>query len=390
MTKKYTYAKVSLCIGLLSFHIFSSCVHTRQALGVGSNVREEMGWTLGNAKRTWHAHPQRVIGYAAGGVALFCAGAAGIWGLTHVLSGSNTNALAGGNHSMLTTTTSSICNVTMTAPSNTTLDRAISTWESTCDKYSIPDVNATTPFLMGSSSSFASSTKLETDTPDVTTASAWNSDVNATTPFSMPSVSDVFSAIAQPSFQASTLEEWINHGLDVDLKNMNDSGKTLLMVAAEDGRLDITKRLIDSGANINEKDKQGFTALLHAIFNNRPDIVNILIDNKANLDEKDDQGRTPLLYTVFYDRPDIVNILIDNGVKVDEKDGQGATALMHAARANYLDIAQALIDKGANKSIMDIEGKTALDYAEESGLKGNDEMKALLSNKLTTELTTVA
>lgn len=324
MTKKYTYAKVSLCIGLLSFHTLSSCVDTRQALGVGSNVREEMGWTLGNAKRTWHAHPKRVIGYAAGGVALFCAGAVGIWGLTHVLSGSNTNALAGGNHSMLTTTPSSMCNVTMTAPSNTTLDKAIATWESTCDKYGIPDVNATTPFSMGSSSSFASSTKLETDTPDVTTASAWNSDVNATTPFSMPSVSDVFSAIAQPSFQTSTLKEWIDYGLDVNQKNMNDSGKTLLMATSQ------------------------------------------------------------------YGRPDVARILIENGAKVDAKDDKGATALMHAAGANYLDIAQALIDKGADKNIKDIKGKTALDYAKESRLNGTDEMKALLSNKVTTELTTVA
>lgn len=38
MNKKYRYAKVDLLVGLLSLNILSSCVHTRQALGVDTLI----------------------------------------------------------------------------------------------------------------------------------------------------------------------------------------------------------------------------------------------------------------------------------------------------------------------------------------------------------------
>ncbi|WP_342265609.1 hypothetical protein [Cardinium endosymbiont of Philonthus spinipes] len=83
--------KIGLCIGLLSFNIFSSCVNTNQELG-GHSMREKMGWTGGNWNRFEHRHPyiakgvKGVVGLGLAGITI-----GGIYGIYTVLRGNELN-----------------------------------------------------------------------------------------------------------------------------------------------------------------------------------------------------------------------------------------------------------------------------------------------------------
>jgi len=54
------------------------------------------------------------------------------------------------------------------------------------------------------------------------------------------------------------------------------------------------KKLIDSGADVNAKNKDGDTPLHTATWKGNIEIVKLLIENGANLNIQDSNGKTPL------------------------------------------------------------------------------------------------
>lgn len=131
------------------------------------------------------------------------------------------------------------------------------------------------------------------------------------------------------------------------------------------------KKLIDSGANINEPDSNGVTPLMHAICYRKPDVAKYLIESGADIKVKDKQGYDALLYAVSYatedGRLEIVKILIDKGAYLESKDLLGLTPL---ALASYYPsypysakVIKLLIKSGANINATVPEGETVLDLA---------------------------
>ena len=70
-------------------------------------------------------------------------------------------------------------------------------------------------------------------------------------------------------------------------KNVTNDGKTTLMIAAANGNARLVKRMLKRKGNINFLDKSGWTALRYAVSNNRRDITKILIDEGADPDVPD-------------------------------------------------------------------------------------------------------
>jgi len=152
-------------------------------------------------------------------------------------------------------------------------------------------------------------------------------------------------------------------------------GKTALMWAIHYGdlkRLDILKIIIETGANINEKDKNGNTALMLAVTNNnltniiRLLFIKLLIDNGANLDEKNDEGKTAIILASQMGNIEVVELLVKNGANIDEQEEITShniarrNALMRAIENNYIKVVELLINNGANLSVSDALGDTPL------------------------------
>ena len=88
----------------------------------------------------------------------------------------------------------------------------------------------------------------------------------------------------------------------------NGKGRALI-VAARLGRTEISRILIDKGADVNTKDSKGKTALMLASLNGYTSIVDLLIKNHANLNMTDNRGRTALLLAKKKGHTDIAEIL---------------------------------------------------------------------------------
>lgn len=64
------------------------------------------------------------------------------------------------------------------------------------------------------------------------------------------------------------------------------------------GNTDSVLKLINAGANVNEKDVYGLTPLIQATITNNLTIAKTLIEKGASIDQKDVTGQTPLQWAV--------------------------------------------------------------------------------------------
>lgn len=144
----------------------------------------------------------------------------------------------------------------------------------------------------------------------------------------------------------------------------NKNKETILMKACKEEKIDIVKRLIKAGANVNAQDENGITALMFACKNNNFDIAKILLGAKADVNIKDHDGYTAFAYAFFQEKRnnDILNTLIKAGADVNVQ-VNGRTPLMIGCSFNDIDMVKTLIAAGADVNSKAIDGATALEFA---------------------------
>ena len=113
---------------------------------------------------------------------------------------------------------------------------------------------------------------------------------------------------------------------------------------------------IQTGSDINAKDRGGLTPLMWAsMFNTDPAVITALLHAGADLDGQDDYGFTPLMMAVeFNQNPAVIVTLLKAGANPGVKDSAGRTAFGYAqVRAGLLGTQayQALKEFGARSSI---------------------------------------
>jgi ankyrin repeat protein len=135
--------------------------------------------------------------------------------------------------------------------------------------------------------------------------------------------------------------------------------------AAYDGNIDEVMYLFSiNNKVIHEKDREGDTAILKASRNcNSHNVITFLIDSGANVNDKDQIGQTPLIAATQHGCKKLVELLIGAGADIHEKNEFGQSAIITAAQENQLEIAKFLIESGANVNIPDAEGQTPYTYA---------------------------
>jgi ankyrin repeat protein len=168
-------------------------------------------------------------------------------------------------------------------------------------------------------------------------------------------------------------------GFDINTRDKLDNA-TALHWAAQFGTVDVVKRLIDAGADIDgEGDEHEIGAIgwatcfkqvrteaaeyllaqgakptiFAAVALNRADLVRKLVADDPTLlrmrkMSRFEHHRTPLHLAVLKNRPQMVKLLLELGADASAKDGRGYTPLALATDKTNPAIAAALIAAGAN------------------------------------------
>lgn len=121
--------------------------------------------------------------------------------------------------------------------------------------------------------------------------------------------------------------------------------------------------LADNGVNPNAVDAQGRTMLHLAAMEGRADAIDALLRHGAGVDAVDQEGWTPLHHAAERGDTGLVKLLLEHGAAVDAADWKGRTALHVASLKGEAEPVEQLIDGGAQVSLTDHGERTAEDIA---------------------------
>jgi ankyrin repeat protein len=152
---------------------------------------------------------------------------------------------------------------------------------------------------------------------------------------------------------------------------VNMNLKCPLHLAIIHQNIEITKELLNAGADPNLQDNEGNTPIMLAAFYHNTEIADLLFNLDVNIDLslKNNKGWTALIAGCNNDAPayssnkEIITKLISKGISINEKDNNGNTALNMLSN-NINDytklIIAILLEAGADPNIDDNIGDTPL------------------------------
>jgi ankyrin repeat protein len=169
-----------------------------------------------------------------------------------------------------------------------------------------------------------------------------------------------------------------------DAKVVGASGRTALIMAANQNDLAMVQFFLDQGVNVNavdSTDKSGHTALMAAAAQSNTAMVKTLIQKGAdvNMTTTDAssvkngplafKGRTALMMGAPYGSTEMIRVFLDAHADVNVRDIAGMTPLMFAVASENQDpeVIRMLLGAGADPKIQSTTGETALDWARKYG-----------------------
>lgn len=110
--------------------------------------------------------------------------------------------------------------------------------------------------------------------------------------------------------QTVNAKELVNsNNLGINSEVVTTFDATPLCVAISKGDIDLVKKLVEYGADINDKIQRGITPLMMATRYQNVEMVKFLLSKGAKLDVKDDNGKTALDHAKSINATEIIQIL---------------------------------------------------------------------------------
>lgn len=158
------------------------------------------------------------------------------------------------------------------------------------------------------------------------------------------------------------------YGLDVN--HRDQYGRTVLLLAAEQGDPDLIDFLVDHGANLNVTDHDGRGALHYSIHAKRFDNAFHLITHyHLDPNRQDKNGVTPVFWAAEYGENALIDMLVHHGADLGHVDHHGNGVLAYAVRLKQHETARHLLAvHGVDPNAADREGVTSFMIA----AKNND------------------
>lgn len=117
-----------------------------------------------------------------------------------------------------------------------------------------------------------------------------------------------------------------------------------LLQAADSGKVNIIRKLIKEGVNINAQDTKGRTATMIATYNNDIETAKVLIEAGADVNIQDNMKNNPFLYAGAEGYIELLKLTIDAGADPAITNRYGGTALIPASEHGYVDVVKLLLD----------------------------------------------
>lgn len=151
-----------------------------------------------------------------------------------------------------------------------------------------------------------------------------------------------------------------------------------LQSACIEGDLNRTKQIIESGFNINEILDEGKTAVCWSVSNGHNDLTRYLIEAGADTNfQEEDEGESVLIFAIQdlegENMVSMIKLLLENGALVDKPDFLGWTPLIHATSYNSIEAVEILLSYGADPNF-----RASDDSDSALMMCTHDEIKALL------------
>jgi ankyrin repeat protein len=156
------------------------------------------------------------------------------------------------------------------------------------------------------------------------------------------------------------------------------SGLTLLHCAADMGHVDMTKYLLDHGAQIHPRDDDGLTPLHLACIGGHIEVIDLLVSRGAYYNTRDDQGMSPLHHSCNEGNLDVTTWLINKGGNIFARSDSSDTLLHFACRSGNLDLVKYLIENKIDINARNGTGETPLETA---SANGHDELVEWLEDR---------
>ncbi|MBW2735726.1 MAG: ankyrin repeat domain-containing protein [Deltaproteobacteria bacterium] len=153
----------------------------------------------------------------------------------------------------------------------------------------------------------------------------------------------------------------------------------LLSLSLEDacikGNLKKVKELVGIGADINQTLCEGKTAICWSVSGGHYDLTKYLVDEGANVNfQEEDEGESVLIFALQdLDGEGMVlmmKLLLDSGALVDQPDFLGWTPLIHATSYISFEAVEVLLKYHANPDFrVSDQNDSALTICEDEGIK---------------------
>jgi ankyrin repeat protein/tRNA A-37 threonylcarbamoyl transferase component Bud32 len=163
----------------------------------------------------------------------------------------------------------------------------------------------------------------------------------------------------------------LEHGADAALADAQ--ANTPLMVAAEGNaympnNAPMTTALLATGVKVDEQDTRGRTAFFRAAEEGKEDAMRLLLEKKTNPNLKASDGSTALIQAVANGKMGAVKLLLDSGADVNLVAANGSNPLLIAAEGNsYIkapaEMISLLLAHKADTKVVDSQGRTPLALA---------------------------
>lgn len=144
----------------------------------------------------------------------------------------------------------------------------------------------------------------------------------------------------------------------IDINAQDAHGKTALAICTQYGCNVLVRVLLEEGADPNVRDHNQTTALHVAVQPWSQRLVGILLENGADVHAQDADGRTVVHLAAMKDASAALRLFLKQGADINIRDNRGQTALHLAALYGGKKVLKLLLDMGA-----DIEARDNLGWS---------------------------
>ncbi|XP_051908753.1 kinase D-interacting substrate of 220 kDa B isoform X2 [Hippocampus zosterae] len=163
----------------------------------------------------------------------------------------------------------------------------------------------------------------------------------------------------------TALRDHLDRFKEVD--GRSDNGQTPLMLAAEQGSLEIVQELIRRGANVNLDDVDCWSALISAAKEGHVEVVKELLENSAYIEHRDVGGWTALMWASYKGRVEVTKELLEHGANPNTTGQYSVYPIIWASGRGHADVVKLLLESGAKVNCSDKYGTTSLIWAARKG-----------------------